>query len=89
MATASLNDFTVTDQWQDVAATVTGIASVDAVLQNVGDATVQVVFAGASAPTGKTGIRLYYLDSVQGNAANVWARCADPGETSTISTATV
>lgn len=89
MATAALNDFAVTDQWQDAAETLTGMVSVDAVLQNVGDAAVQVVFGGASAPTSKTGIKLYSLDSVQGNAANVWVRCPDPGEASTVSAATV
>lgn len=89
MATATQNDFTVTTTWQNVAATLTGIASADAVLQNVGDAAVDIVFGGASAPTSKTGIRLYSLDSVQGNAANVWARCPDAGETSVVSVATV
>lgn len=89
MATATQNDFTVTTTWQDVAATLTGLQSADAVLQNVGDAAVDIVLGGASAPTNKTGIRLYPLDSLQANAANVWARCPDAGETSVISSATV
>lgn len=85
MATATQNDFAVTRTWQDVAATLTAIASVDAVIQNIGQNVIQVVHGGASAPAaGKSGLFLDYMDSVQGNAANVWVRCVDNGTTSTV-----
>lgn len=90
MATVHLADYPVTTSWTDVVATVTGAASVDAVYQNVGQNTIAVVFAGGSAPTTSTGILLGPFDSVQGNAANVWARTAEGsyGESS-LSVATV
>lgn len=90
MTTATLNDYPVTTSWTDVVATVTGAASVDAVFQNVGRTPVAVVFGGGSAPTSKTGIVLAPFDSVQGNAANVWARTIEgSGGQSSLSVATV
>ena len=90
MATAHLADFAVTSSWADVVATVTGAASVNAVYQNVGQNPIAVVFGGGSAPTTSSGILLGPYDSVQGNAANVWARMAEgtDGESS-LSVATV
>ena len=87
MATATLADFPVTGTFQDVVATLTDAASVDAVYQNVGPYPVQVVF-GAST-TGKTGVILAPFDSVQGNAANVWARTYESNTPSTLSVSTL
>lgn len=77
MATASQADFQCTGTWQDVVATITAAASVDAVYQCADVGGIQVVFGGGTAPTTANGIFLAYLDSVQGNAANVWARALD------------
>ena len=85
MATASQADFPVTGTWADVVATVTAAASVDAVYQNVGNDVVQVFFGGGSAPTSGSGIYLYQGDSVQGNAANVWARTPVGSDASALS----
>lgn len=74
MATASLSDYKPTGSWADLVATIAAAASVDVVIQNVGNNEIQVVFGGASAPTGKSGIILWQGDSVQGNAANIWLR---------------
>ena len=82
MATATQNDFTVSGSWTDLVATIGAAASADCVIQNVSDGIVQVVFGGASAPTGKTGIVLDEWDSVQGNAANIWVRSAGPSKVS-------
>lgn len=74
MATAHLADYTVTQVWTNLAATVTGAASVEALFQNIGSTPVQIAFGGASAPTTSSGIMLGTMDSVQGNAAQVWVR---------------
>lgn len=74
MATATQNDIAVTDDWAELTDANAALVSADVTLQNVGTTPVAVVFGGASAPTGKTGTLLGYLDSVSGNAANVWAR---------------
>lgn len=85
MATATQADFAVSGAWADVVATLTAAASVDAVYQNVGVDVVQVFFGGGSAPTSGTGILLYTGDSVQGNAANVWARAPVGTDSSALS----
>lgn len=75
MATATLADFTVTQSWADVVATLTGAASADAIYQNIGKTPIKIVFGGGSAPAANvSGILLGPLDSIQGNAANVWAK---------------
>lgn len=85
MATASGADFPVDGDWADVVATITAAASADAVYQNVGAQEVQVFFGGGSAPTSGTGIVLYQGDSVQGNAANVWAKTQEGNSVSALS----
>lgn len=74
MATATLGNLAVTANWQDVTATYSGAASVDTLIQNLDDDYVEVVCGVASAPSGKTGVRLDTLDSFQVNAANIWVR---------------
>ena len=82
MATATQNDYSVTGSWTNLVATIGAAASVDCVIQNVSTDPVQVVFGGASAPTGKTGIVLANIDSVQGNAAQIWVRSAGAAKVS-------
>lgn len=77
-------DFDVTNEWQDLAATITNAASAATLFQCVSQDTVQVVAGGASAPSGKTGIVLRYLDSVELNNANIWVRNFD-GDGATLS----
>ena len=74
MATASQADITATGTWTDATAANSGLASVDVLFQNIGRDVVFVVFGGASAPSGVSGVKLGPLDSIQGNAANVWVR---------------
>jgi hypothetical protein len=74
MATASQADITATPEWVDATAANAALAGADVLIQNVGRDVVNVVFAGASAPTDKSGIALGPRDSVQGNAANIWIR---------------
>ena len=77
MASETLNDYAVTNQWTDLLATLTSAASVDTAYQCVSRDRVQMVAGGASAPTGKTGIILAELDSVQLNCANLWVKNFD------------
>jgi hypothetical protein len=73
--TTTLADISLGLDWIDITDTHASAASADVLIQNVGGADeVHVVFGGASAPTGKTGVSLARLDSVSGNAANVWVR---------------
>lgn len=72
MATASQDLITVTGAWTDIVAGNAALASVDVLIQNLDDDTVDVV-AAAAAP-GKGPVRLDTLDSVQVNAANIWVR---------------
>ena len=74
MATETLGNLTVTAAWQDVTATYASAASVGVLIQNLDDDYVDVVFGGASVPSGKSGVRLDTLDSIEGNAANIWVR---------------
>ena len=72
--TASQPRITVKAAWTDIVAANSTLASVDVLLQNLDDDVVDVVFGGASAPTSSGPVRLDTLDSVQGNAANIWVR---------------
>lgn len=74
MPTATAADRPVTDSWSELTAADAGLASANVSLQNVGTTPVAVVFGGAAAPVGKSGTLLSHLDSVAGNAANIWAR---------------
>lgn len=74
MATATQNDYKVTTAWTDLVATIGAAASVNTLIQNLDPDEVQVVFGGASAPSGKTGVILREGDSVQGTAANIWVK---------------
>lgn len=72
--TASQPRITVTEDWTDIVAGNGSLASTDIVIQNLDDDTVDVFFGGGSKPSGGGPVRLDTLDSVQGNAANVWVR---------------
>lgn len=74
MATSTLGNLTTTAAWQDITATYGTAASANVLIQNADSEVVQIVFGGASAPSGKSGITLDTYDSVQGNAANIWVR---------------
>jgi hypothetical protein len=71
---ASQNDYAVTSAWADIGATIAGVISTPVLLQNIGFDDVKVVFGGASAPTGKSGINLNTDDSISGTAAKVWVK---------------
>lgn len=77
MATLHLADYTATDEWTNLVATLGATANADVVLQNTGKRAVQIVFGGDSAPTTTSGIILAQIDSVQGNAAKIWVRLLD------------
>lgn len=82
MATATQNDFPATSDWGELTASITAAANVNCVIQNLDTGgTIDVVFGGASPPTGKTGVRLWPGDSVQGNAAQIWVRGNDGAAT--------
>lgn len=81
MATASQADYSVTNEWTDIVATIGAAASVDVLLQCVSADRVSVVFGGAQPAADKFGIMLGHLDSVQGNAAAIWVRSYDPTAT--------
>jgi hypothetical protein len=75
MTTATENDFAVTGSWQNVVATLSGIASVDTLIQNLSTVPVWVVsLASGGPPTSKTGVVLGQYDSMTVNAAQVWVR---------------
>lgn len=74
MATAHLADFTATQDWTDLVATIGAAASVDVLLQNTSKSPVQIVAGGASEPTTSSGTILTQLESLQLNAANIWVR---------------
>lgn len=76
MATDTLPDVTLTNQWQDITATVPAAASVDLLIQNVGSPTVQIVQGGASAPSDgtKSGLRITAGQDAYVNNARLWAR---------------
>lgn len=77
MATAGQSDFQCTGSWADIGATIAAVISTDTVIQCLDLGGVQVVFGGGTAPTGKSGVILSHLDSMQGNAANIWVRALD------------
>jgi hypothetical protein len=82
MATTSRADIILTPAWQDIAATDTGLASVDIAIQNNSDgpSPIYVVFGGASAPTETGGVLLERKQVITGNAANVWVRASLAGK---------
>lgn len=72
MATVSQPRITVTDSWTDIAAGNIALASVNVLIQNLDDDTVDVVCAATPGTLGP--VRLDTLDSVTVNAANIWVR---------------
>jgi len=75
MATDTLNDFPVTNNWQDIVATTPGAASIDLVLQNLGTTTIAVAQGGASAPLDvKSGYRVKAGDDLYVNNAHIWVK---------------
>lgn len=75
MATDTLNDFPVTNQWQDIVATIAGAAGVDLMLQNVGQSTVAVVQGGVSPPgEEKSGWRIAPGGDLYVNNAHLWVK---------------
>lgn len=75
MATDTLNDFIVTNTWQDIVATVAAAGGIDLVLQNVGGTTVAVVQGGASPPSEqKSGRRIQPGDTLFANNARIWVK---------------
>lgn len=84
MATATQADYAVTTAWTDLAATITGAASVACLIQNLSDAPVQIVWGGASAPaTTHSGVTLNKWDSMAGTAAKIWVRAPNGATVST------
>jgi hypothetical protein len=76
MSTTTQNDLDVTTEWADIVATFPAVAAADTLLQNLGEDDVQVVFGGASAPTGKSGVQLDFRDTLTGNSPHIWVRCS-------------
>lgn len=74
MATESQADITATPYWVDATVANSDLADADVIIQNVGRDLIDVVFGGAEEPEDATGFKLGPLDSVQGNASNVWIR---------------
>lgn len=74
MATASQDDITVTSPWTDATVANGDLADADVLIQNVGRDVVFVVFGGSDAPEDTSGLKLGPLDSIQGNASNLWLR---------------
>lgn len=81
MATATQNDYIVTNEWTNIAATIGAASLVDLVIQCLSTDNVRVVFGGTEPVDGKSGIVLQRYDSVQGNAAAIWVRSFDPAAT--------
>ena len=75
--TTTVADIDIGTSWQDLTVTAGSIASADVLIQNVGGGEIAIVFGGGAAPSGKTGTKLGPNDSVQGNAANIWARAIE------------
>lgn len=76
MASSTLADVALTGAWQDLTVTHASLISASAFFQNPGvGGDIAIVFGGAD-PTsaGKSGVRLAARDSIEGAAANVWAR---------------
>jgi len=75
MATDTLNDFIVTNNWQDIVATTAGAAGIDLTLQNLGTTTIAVVQGGTSAPLDtKSGYRVKPGDDIYANNAHLWVK---------------
>ena len=75
MATATQADYPVTENWTDLAATITGAVSTACLLQNIGSTPVSVVWGGSSAPAaGTSGQKLAEYDSSAGTAAKIWVK---------------
>ena len=75
MATDTLNDFPVTNNWQDIVATIAGAAAIDLVLQNLGTTTIAVAQGGTSAPLEiKSGYRVKPGDDIYANNAHIWVK---------------
>lgn len=75
MATDTLQDIPLTNQWQEITATVPTSASIDLMIQNVGTSNIQLVQGGASAPTeSKTGRKIPAGQDAYVNNARLWVR---------------
>lgn len=81
MATSSQDDYSVTNEWTNIVATIGAAASVDVLLQCVSADSISVVFGGSEPAAEKLGIILGNRDSVQGNAAAIWVKSYDPEAT--------
>lgn len=75
MATETLDDYTVTNDYTDAVVTVTGLASVAATIQNIGSTAIAVVSQpSGTTPTTKTGVILRSGEVWPVNAAQVWVK---------------
>jgi len=74
MATSYTN-VSLTSTWVDLTVANSALASVPILVQNRSSSNeVFVFFGGASAPAANDGVRLGFGESVDGTAANVWAK---------------
>jgi len=79
MATDTLDDFSVTNTWQDIVATTAGAGSADLILQNLGTTVVAVVQGGVSPPPeAKSGRRVNPGDDLYVNNAHLWVKSFGP-----------
>jgi hypothetical protein len=79
MATSTLADVALTQTWVNLVVTHATLGSADALLQNPGPGRIAIVPGGADpSALGKSGVTLGPLDSIECNAAAVWARSIHP-----------
>lgn len=71
------NTVDITRNWQDLTALLPASAGVSCLIQVVTDDLVEIVFGGASAPSGKSGLILGFRDSVTDTSGNRWVRAVD------------
>lgn len=73
MATDTLDDFPVTNQWQDIVATTAAAGGIDLMLQNIGLTTVSVIQGGTSAPAAtKSGRLMRSGENLYVSNAHLW-----------------
>lgn len=69
----------VTRAWQDLSALIPATASAACLLQCVSEDMIEIVFGGAGAPVGKSGIILGFKESSTDTSANRWVRTVGDG----------
>lgn len=81
MAT-SYPDVNLTEAWVDLTVANAALVSVPVIVQNKSTNSIRVFFGGASAPASlNSGALLKLGESVDGTAANIWARASEKGAT--------